>query len=95
MRNLKHYCVCFEASCNLLQILQRLSCLHIAKMFRLAFILMLLVISIVNLWALNCKECMGEGPEGDKKDCWEGKDGVGQGKRNTCCVLLCFLNPIF
>ena len=52
-------------------------------MFRLAFISTLLVISIVNLWALNCKECMGEGPDGDKKDCWEGKDGVDQGKRDT------------
>ena len=79
---------CFEASRNLLQILQTLSCLHRAKMFRLAFISTLLVISIVNLWALNCKECMGEGPDGDKKDCWEGKDGVDQGKRNTCNVLL-------
>ena len=70
----------FEASSNLLQILQSLSSFHKAKMFRLAFILTLLVISIVNLWALSCKECKGESPLGDKKDCWEGKDGVDQGK---------------
>ena len=60
---------------------------HKAKMFRLAFILTLLVISIVNLWALNCKECKGESPLGDKKDCWEGKDGVDQGKRYTCSAV--------
>ena len=89
LRNLKHLMFVLK---HLLiyykYILQSLSCLHKAKMFRLAFILTLLVISIVNLWALNCKECKGESPLGDKKDCWEGKDGVDQGKRDTCSVLL-------
>ena len=90
LRNLKHLMFVLK---HLLiyykYILQSLSCLHKAKMFRLAFILTLLVISIVNLWALNCKECKGESPLGDKKDCWEGKDGVDQGKRDT---LQCTLN---
>jgi hypothetical protein len=49
-------------------------------MFRLAFVSTLLVISITNLWALNCTECQGDGPDGDKKDCWEGQDGLDTGK---------------